>query len=124
MVSPALTGVCASNSMSKGDWVISKGRFKGKRVTFAPTARVEEFADISCEFMEEIFDLRRGDYAISDESDIRDFICGAIASRPVPFPPPAPSTRNPGPELAHRSRHSDGYIGARSPSSDIDGAAR
>jgi hypothetical protein len=60
--------------MSKGDWVISKGRFKGKRVKFAPSARVEEFAHISSEFMEEIFDLRPGDYAISDESDIRDFM--------------------------------------------------
>ena len=59
--------------MSKGDGVISRGRFKGKRITFASTVRIEEFAHISTEFMEEIFDLLTGEYAMSDESDIRDF---------------------------------------------------
>jgi hypothetical protein len=55
------------------DRVVSRGRFKGKKITFASTARVEELAQISSEFMGEIFDLLPGQYAISDESDIRDF---------------------------------------------------
>jgi hypothetical protein len=59
--------------MSNGDGVVSRGRFKGKKITFASTARVEEFAQIASEFMGEIFDLSPGQYAISDESDIRDF---------------------------------------------------
>jgi hypothetical protein len=59
--------------MSNGDGVVSRGRYKGKRITFASTARVEEFAQIASEFMAEIFDLVPGQYAISDESDVRDF---------------------------------------------------
>jgi hypothetical protein len=59
--------------MSSGDGVVSRGRFKGKKITFASTARVEEFAQIANEFMAEIFDLLPGEYAISDESDVRDF---------------------------------------------------
>jgi hypothetical protein len=59
--------------MSNDDGAVSKCQFKGKKITFASTARVEEFAQIASEFMEEIFDLLPGEYAISDESDIRDF---------------------------------------------------
>ena len=59
--------------MSKGDGVMSRGRFKGKKITFASTERIEEYAQIASEFMEEIFELLPGDYAISDESDVRDF---------------------------------------------------
>jgi hypothetical protein len=59
--------------MSKGDGVVSRGRFKGKKITFASRARVEEFAQVASEFMEDVFDLLPGQYAISDESDIRDF---------------------------------------------------
>jgi hypothetical protein len=58
--------------MSNGDDVVW-GRFKGKKITFASTARVEACAQIASEFMEEIFDLVPGQYAISDESDLRDF---------------------------------------------------
>ncbi len=59
--------------MSNDDSVISRGRFKGKKITFSSTERIEEFAQIASEFMEEIFDLLPGDYVISDESDVRDF---------------------------------------------------
>jgi len=59
--------------MSKENSVISRGRFKGKKITFASTERIEKFALIASEFMEKIFDLLPDDYAISDESDIRDF---------------------------------------------------
>jgi hypothetical protein len=59
--------------MSKDDRVITQGPFKGKRITFASTQRTEEFKQIASEFMQQIFDLRPEDYAISDESDLRDF---------------------------------------------------
>ena len=59
--------------MSKDDKIISRGPFKGKRITLASTDRIEELRPIANEFMEEIFDLLPGDYAISDESDLRDF---------------------------------------------------
>lgn len=59
--------------MSKGDGRIPRGRLKGKKITFASTERSEEFARISSEFMEEMFELLPGEYALSDESDIRDF---------------------------------------------------
>ncbi|MBI1732496.1 MAG: hypothetical protein HYR49_06970 [Gammaproteobacteria bacterium] len=59
--------------MSNDDSVISKGRFKGKKITFASTERIEEFAQIASEFMGEVFNLFQGDYVISDESDVRDF---------------------------------------------------
>ena len=51
----------------------SRGRLKGKKVTFADTARIDDLSDIASEFMDSIFDLMPGDYLISDESDIRDF---------------------------------------------------
>ncbi len=59
--------------MSNDDGATSRGRFRGKRITFASTARIEEFAQIASDFMEQIFELWPGDYVISDESDIRDF---------------------------------------------------
>lgn len=59
--------------MSNDDGVISRGRFKGKKITFASTERIEEFAQIASGFMEEIFELLPGDYIISDESDVSDF---------------------------------------------------
>jgi hypothetical protein len=63
-----------THHMSKGDKRISHGLLKGKTVTFAPTARIEDFTDLANEFMEEIFDLMPGEYIISDESDLRDFM--------------------------------------------------
>jgi len=59
--------------MNDDDSVISRGRFKGKKVTYASTDRIEELRQIADEFMEEIFELLPGEYLISDESDIRDF---------------------------------------------------
>lgn len=52
---------------------MAPGRFKGKKITFASTARVEEFAPLASDFMDEIFELLPGEYAISDESDLLDF---------------------------------------------------
>lgn len=60
--------------MSKDDRIIRSGPFKGKRITFASTDRVKEFKAISDDFMFEVFDLEPGDYVISDESDLLDFV--------------------------------------------------
>ena len=59
--------------MSKDEKVITRGRFRGKKVTFASTERIEEFAQLMDDFMEQIFGLERGEYLITDESDVRDF---------------------------------------------------
>lgn len=48
--------------MPNDDKRISRGRFKGKRITFASTARIEDFTVLTNEFMEEIFELLPGEY--------------------------------------------------------------
>lgn len=53
--------------------MITRGRFKGKKITYASTERIAEFAQLSSEFMEQVFDLEPGEYLISDESDLLDF---------------------------------------------------
>lgn len=50
------------------------GSFAGKKITFASTEEVEASADVSSEFMSTIFGLDPGDYSMSDESDILDFM--------------------------------------------------
>src|ERR1035437_768285 len=37
--------------MSKDDKVITRGRFKGKKITYASTERIDEFTHLSSEFM-------------------------------------------------------------------------
>ena len=59
--------------MSKDDKTITRGRFKGKKITFASTERIEEFTQLVNDFMEQIFDFLPGEYLISDESDLLDF---------------------------------------------------
>jgi hypothetical protein len=59
--------------MSKDEKVITRGLFKGKKVTYASTERIDEFIVLSSEFMEQVFDLEPGEYMISDESDLLDF---------------------------------------------------
>ena len=59
--------------MSKDDKVITRGRFKGKKITFASTARIEEFTQLADDFMEHVFDFEPGEYLITDESDVLDF---------------------------------------------------
>jgi hypothetical protein len=56
--------------MSKDDKVITRGRFKGKKITFASTQRIEEFARLAGDFMGQVFDFEPGEYLISDESEI------------------------------------------------------
>lgn len=60
--------------MTKRYKTIPAGYFKGKKITIADTDRVEEHREISGEFMAEIFDLSPGEYLISDESSLRDFV--------------------------------------------------
>ena len=59
--------------MSKGDKRIARGRFAGKKITFAPTERIEEFTQLASDFMGQVFDFLPGEYLISDESDLLDF---------------------------------------------------
>ena len=59
--------------MCKDDKVITRGRFKGKKITFASTQRIEEFARLAGDFMGQVFDFEPGEYLISDESDVLDF---------------------------------------------------
>ena len=47
--------------------------FNGKKITVADTDRVDEHQVIAASFMSEVFDLLPGDYAVSDESELRDF---------------------------------------------------
>ena len=74
--------------MSSSDKVIRSGPFKGKKITFASTDIVEEFKTIADDFMLDVFELEPGDYVISDESDMRDFvsfIAGAALTPTVPI---------------------------------------
>ena len=59
--------------MRKDDKPITRARLKAKKITCASTERIEDFAQLSNEFMEQVFDLEPGEYLISDESDLRDF---------------------------------------------------
>lgn len=52
---------------------IKRGAYKGKKVTYASTDRVEEFRGLTDDFMMEVFDFLPGDYLITDESSLRDF---------------------------------------------------
>lgn len=59
--------------MSDDEKVFTRGRFKGKKITFASTERVEEFARLASDFTGQVFDFLPGEYLISDESDLVDF---------------------------------------------------
>jgi hypothetical protein len=59
--------------MSKDDKMITRGRFKGKKITSASTERIDEFTQLSSEFMKQVFNLEPGEYLITDESDLLDF---------------------------------------------------
>jgi hypothetical protein len=59
--------------MKNNSRIISSGPFKGKKIEFAPTTRVDKFRPISEDFMNKIFGLEPGEYLISDESSLYDF---------------------------------------------------
>src|ERR1019366_117270 len=59
--------------MSNDEKRIARGRFAGKKITFASTERIEEFRQLASDFMGQVFDFLPGEYLISDESDLLDF---------------------------------------------------
>ena len=52
---------------------IKRGRFKGKKVVFATSSRIDAIREFADEFMFEVFDFDAGEYLISDESILLDF---------------------------------------------------
>jgi hypothetical protein len=52
---------------------VPAGTFAGD-ITFASTEEVDAHGEIAAEFIRTIFAFEPGDYAISDESDILDFM--------------------------------------------------
>lgn len=52
---------------------IRRGAYKGKKITYASTDRIEDFRGLADDFMMEVFDFLPGDYLITDESTLRDF---------------------------------------------------
>jgi hypothetical protein len=63
--------------MDSNDHRIPIGPFKGKRIEFAPVTRVEMFTDIAEDFMTRIFNFDPGEYLLSDESSLGDFIASS-----------------------------------------------
>ena len=59
--------------MTKDNKLMARGRFRGKKITFASTERIEEFSQLASDFMGQVFDFLPGEYLISDESDVLDF---------------------------------------------------
>lgn len=60
--------------MNEDDRTIPSGPFKGKKIEIAPSKGMEMFASIAEEFMERILGFAPGDYLITDESSLMDFI--------------------------------------------------
>jgi hypothetical protein len=53
---------------------VSSGPLKGRKVSLAPTEQVDHFYALVIDFMTEIYDLLPGDYLVTDESDLLDFV--------------------------------------------------
>ena len=60
--------------MTDEGYVIRSGPLKGKNVELAPAGGIELFRDIADRFMSRVFDLEPGDYLITDESSLTDFV--------------------------------------------------
>ena len=56
------------------DRVIRSGPFKGKTIEMASTAGVDLVRDVAQDFMRQIFEMEPEDYAISDKSELGDFV--------------------------------------------------
>ena len=65
--------VTSITKMAKDSKLTWRGRFSGKKITFASTEQIEEFGQLASEFMGQIFDFLPDEYLISDESDVLDF---------------------------------------------------
>jgi hypothetical protein len=60
--------------MDKRRKVLTSGAFAGKTITLTSPELVDAFAEIAAHFMSAIFELDPGDYLITDESDVLDFV--------------------------------------------------
>ena len=60
--------------MNDKEHIIPSGRFKGKKIEMAPAGGIELFREIAEDFMLRIFGYEPGDYLITDESSLRDFV--------------------------------------------------
>lgn len=54
--------------------IIRRGPLKGKKIELAPTAAIEGFVEIYEEFIKSVFYFEPGEYLITDESSLHDFI--------------------------------------------------
>ena len=72
MASSSIT--TTSTKMSDDGPVLRTGPFKGKRVEFASTARIETFEEIAEDFMLRIFGFEPGHYLITHLSSLHDFV--------------------------------------------------
>jgi hypothetical protein len=54
--------------------VALSGSFGHRQITVASTTGVERFSPLADEFTATVFHLQPRDFAISDESDLRDFV--------------------------------------------------
>ena len=50
--------------------LIKEGKLK---IEFASTKKISAYEDLAADFLDKIFDMERGSYAISDESGLWDF---------------------------------------------------
>ena len=60
--------------MKKNLRIIRRGPLKGKKVELAPATGIEGFVDIYEEFIKSVFGFEPGEYLITDESSLYDFI--------------------------------------------------
>jgi hypothetical protein len=60
--------------MSKHDKVIRSGPLKGKRIEFTPSTGLAMFSEIAEDFMRRILQFELGDYLITNESSLLDFV--------------------------------------------------
>jgi len=64
--------------------IFNRGPLNGKAISYASSERMEEFHRIADDFMLEILDFLPGDYLITDESSLLDFIeMGSSESSPI-----------------------------------------
>ena len=64
--------------------MFKRGPLKGKTISYASSDRIEEFRRLAEDFMLEIFDFLPGDYLITDESSLHDFIeLGSSETSPI-----------------------------------------
>ena len=56
------------------DRVVRSGPFKGKKIQMASTAGVDLVREVAEDFMREIFEMEPEAYAISDKSELGDFV--------------------------------------------------